>query len=329
MKNRIKLLLLPFILFTLSSCDFFTKKSGDGNTVSRSEFRDAVNLRYKNLTYKAFEKEGGEEKQTAEVYFSDDGSMYQKIANDKPSFYWQQNNNLFYKIEKKESFWVVTSIADKNTYSEDEYSDDIGCVDMVHCFKNSYEKLTFDSKQNSYVGNITHEYFGSVDATLKFNGKHLSECKMIGKRSRKDFEYRIVVEKYGETSIDFTSLNAKNNIYVNGRTFNFVKCESTTDNPGYVDPVVITENNNGSTITFNNDGTFELHMLRDFVSTGEYTYTGNYTFDEIDRSMLITVNGQGNIGTISGTLELNPENYENGALLKIVSQLGFSLTFKI
>ena len=324
-----KALLIPFMMFTLASCDLFNKNSGEGNTVSRSEFRDAVNFRYKNLTFKGYEKENGKETQTAEVYFIQDGSMYQKLATDKQPFYWQRKEDLFYKIEKKESLWVVTSIADKNSYSEDDYSDDLGCVDMVYCFKNSYEKLEFDSKTKSYTGKITHEYFGSVDASLKFNGKNLTECKMMGTRAGKEFEYRIVVEKHGETSIDFGSLSYKNNIYVSGRTFNFVKCESTTDNPGYVDPVVITNNNSGSTLTFNEDGTFSLHMLRDFISTGEYTYTGRYSFDEVDRSLVISVDGQGNIGTITGTLELNPENYESGAILKIVSQLGFSVTFKI
>ena len=54
-----KALLIPFMMFTLASCDLFNKNSGEGNTVTRSEFRDAVNFRYKNLTYKGYEKENG------------------------------------------------------------------------------------------------------------------------------------------------------------------------------------------------------------------------------------------------------------------------------
>lgn len=324
MKSKIKFLFLPFIVLSLFGC----AKSTKGNSVTRSVFRDAVDFRYKNLTYLAFNKENGVESNVAEIYFLEDGSMYQAKAEGHDTHYWKhEDNDMFHKIEKKGDFWVVTEIYSKSDYDENDYGDDIGCSDMVLSFKNSYEKLTYSKNSGTYEGSIISDYFGRVDASLKFVGKNLVECKMVGTKEGNDFEYRIEAKDYGKTSIDFSSLNPKNNIYVSGRTFGFVSFEAST----FLNKDAINSNNQDSTLKFLENGTFELDMQYDFVTIGaQHTYHGTYTFDESSKIVTVNVQGEGNLQPINGTLSLDENNYESGAILVMnATQLGAKVTFKI
>ena len=326
MNSKIKYLFLPFIVLSLVGCG----KSDVGDSISRKDFRSAVDFRYKNLTYLAYEKTGGEEKNVAEVYFLEDGSMYQAKAEGHDSHYWKrEGEDQFNKIEKKGDYWSVTEIYSKEDYDANDYFDDVGCYEMVLAYKSSYEKFEFDKKTGTYSASTISEYFGRVDSTLKFKGKNLVECKMVGTKNGSDFEFKIEVKDHDKTKIDFESLHTVNNIYVSGRSFNFVSIETSSYTKETVE--AINSNNDGSVLKFLADGTFELEMQYDFVAIEtHHVYHGTYEFEAIGKRVIVTVTGEGNLQPIEGTISLNPENYATGAILVMdVKQAGAKATFKI
>ena len=331
MKSKFIYLLLPLLATSVSGCIFGGSSSKEEDDTSpiitKDEFWNEVDFRYKNLTYKGYKTEnGGEEQKIVEAYFLEDGSMHQAKEDESLSYYWKREKNTFQKISKKGGFYVVTEIVSKYNYEIDDYSDDVGISEIIGGLKTSFDDFSFDRKTQTFTGSVYSEYLDLINTTLKFENKHLVECKMVAF----DATYRVEISNHGTTTIDFDGLNYKNNIRLSGRTFGFVSC--TTNSILYQSTAKkITDNNQDSTLTFAADGTFELDMKYDFRSpNGEKIYSGTYTFNEIAKTLVVTVLGEGNIAPMNGTLELDSTNYESGAILNIViSSLGFNVVFKI
>ena len=331
MKLNLKYILLPILTLSVFGCNLTLKGEKENDeevteTITKEEFDDAVEFRNKNMTYLGYKKTNGAEQKTAEVYFLEDGSMYQAKDNNL-SYYWKrQENNTFHYITKKGNYYVVTDIVSSYEYFSVEYGDDAGINDMVSAFKDQFEKLTFNGKTLTFTGKVHNDYLGDVDATLKFEHKHLMECKMVNDKA----EYRIEAKNYGTTTIDFDSLNVKNNLRVSGRTFGFVDC--ATDSILYAATAKkVSENNQESTLTFFENGSFEFDMKYDFLPPNEEkVYRGSYSFNEFNKTLTASITSGSSSQSFEGTLQLDPKNYESGAILNMyVTSLGFSVVFKI
>ena len=298
MKNKISMLFLPFLAFSLAACEKApegpAEPSGEGGgtpavtyEVTEAEFDDAVDFKMKNLTYTGKTFEGDEVKDDLEIYLLEDGSTYQKQC-----FGWGEHifqhmpDDTYRQLRKNETGqWFAVSYRTKEGYLNGNFGDDFGMDAMIRMMAGNYSHFTYDATQQTYSGTVTFEEMGDMEfvVALKFENKHLLKFDMSLTYMGMTGGYSAEMKDYGTTVIDYESLNIRDDLYVAGRTFKIAEVidEGMFDH----NPEVLAQFINGnanSTLIFNEDGTFLMSYDLDFSFSGPKDYSGTYTFEKVE-----------------------------------------------
>jgi len=349
MKTKFKFLLLPLLSIALIGCDKGGKQqnapSGGDNepqtvtdyTVTETEFKAALNLKMKNLSYKAYQSEHDGEHIVADVRSSTDGSYYELTAFATNPRYWQAlaNGTYFRELVKnyEEDEWICSQYVLRDNYFEGHYMDSFGALQQIELFANDYNKLTYNAETHLYSGKVLSPMIGEVNLTAKFENKHLvsakGEMESMGEVGYLRYEFF----DYGSTLVDFSSLNIIDNFYISGRTFRL----DEVYNEGYFDSneaaEVFEEANVEATIIFSaTDNSFTMHYPCGFGPThAPETYSGTYEFDKVQESIRIVLpDGPGGMPyNLDADFNANGKNLPTiGVRVSVTSEKGFLLHFE-
>jgi hypothetical protein len=315
MKTYLKCLIFPMMIFCLTGCIFFNKDNKEDNKneeFTSDDFNRALSLRDKNFSFTAYDISGSSEIKVMEASFLENGSMYQKGTNE---YYWQvQQNTDYHKIEKIADKWMVTEIESRYTYREDDYTDDLGYIDYSLFFVSRFSQFTLNNETSYYEASVDVDFDSEVITKLGFGNKKLTYLEMEYTEGGSQKHLKIVYSNYGDTSIDFASLNTKNNYYVNARTLNFGSFYASQKTPAFNEEFNV--KNADSKLYFLDDSSFRLDMVYDFMYFPNVTYSGSYTFEAYTKSVIFYPQGVGGM-TFNGVLSLNPDNYDTGLVMTV------------
>ena len=310
-----KYLLLPFMIFGLAGCEKVpeqpvpSEETGGGSesggeqggsegsetsetvyTVTEAEFDDAVDLRWKNLTYTgtAFGGSHEDDEERCEMYFLADGSSYQKECFGWGAWIYQLMPDGTYRVITKDNGseeYYVGGYKTRDSYVQGNYGDDFGFSRTIQLLAGNYSSFTFSEETNSYAGQLVFEYMmdDPVDVTVKFENKHLVTFEMTMTYMGQTGGYHVDVKDYGTTEIKYDEFSIVDNYYVAGREFVF---------DGFYDEGVFNhqpelseqfiQGNQESKLTMNADGTFLMHYDLDFDLSGSGDYSGTYVFNKTE-----------------------------------------------
>lgn len=312
MKSKLNLIFLPFISLSLSGC--FTKeetKEDLSHVVNIGEFRGAVNLNYKNFTLTSKQTKNGVESDYTVIKSLDDGSFYQKCRENNSEYYWKRDTDgSFIHINKYESSWIVDKVVNKLTFETDYYTDDSELFWTINDLIGSYTEFTYNDSSFFYESTINLKGVVS-NIALKFDDRKLADVVFTSGDNKID----IHLCDYNSTTIDFNSLQVKNNLYVSGRTFTFkeLRCEKPIPNLNLEE---FNSRNADSTLIFDNTDGFNMHFEMNFMNPfTEYNYTGSYSYNKLDQTVSLMVLFNYSTVNIKCTLDIDPNNYNSGALL--------------
>lgn len=167
-------------------------------TVSEEEWDDALELKFKNVTFTFTLKDEQRGDGYLNLKLTQDGSLYQKSEG----LGWGEH---FYKVNadgtvsycyKNAGQWVKGNGYDTvKEYEEGNYGDDVGLMRSVFPAV-TYSSCTYDETNAVYKGTLQPAPDVQVEVQLKFENKKLVSFAMSGGAS-------VVFYDYGTTVIQF------------------------------------------------------------------------------------------------------------------------------
>jgi len=272
------------------------EKDTDPYEVSEAEFKEAVTLNWKNLSYSASIDEGKDEPDTYDIRLLEDGSVYEcEAIYDYYTFYriFQHMDDGTYRYASIDSDdkWYTNFYYTADYYIENYYTCSLFLYEPLSQIKEQYASFTYTKETHLYSTHVVDEDDENItyDVSLKFEDKKLTsfnyvETYKVDSEDEEDFVRTVDAEftKYGETVIDFDSLNIRDELYVVGRTFRIheVNDYGMFDNNTYKKQEFF-EGNSDASLIFKDDGTFVLHLELDFdLTTTPKDYSGTYVYEK-------------------------------------------------
>ena len=314
MKLNLKIIFLPFVLLSLSGCIFnIDKKETDdvSHEVNIGEFRSAVNLNYKNFTLISRQTKNGAESDYTTVKCLEDGTFYQKCNENNSEYYWKRDNDgSFIHINKYGNNWIVDQVVNKLDFETDYYTDDSELLWTINDLVGSYTEFTYNSSTSFYESTITIKG-ESNNISLKFDNRKLVDA-IISSSNRK---IKINISNYNATTIDFNSLQVKNNLYVSGRTFTFKELRLEKAITG-LNVSEFNTKNKDATLIFDATENFSMHFAMNFMSPfTACDYTGTYTYNKLNQTVSLMVLFNYSTVNVRCDLTIDSNNLVSGALL--------------
>ena len=355
MKHIFKYLLLPFMVLGLAGCEKDSPADGEPSggggsggdsvpvyTVTEAEFDNAVDLRWKNLTYIGTTIGEGEHDndEKCEMYFLADGSSYQKECFGWGTSIYQLMLDGTYRVifqDEDSQEYYVGGYRTRDSYVEGNYGDDFGFSRMIQFLAGKFSSFTFSEETNSYSGEVVFESMmeDPFDVTIKFENKHLVTVDMTMTYMGQTGGYHVEVKDYGTTEIKYDDLAIVDNYYVAGREFVFdgFNDEGVFDHQPELSEQFI-QGNQESKLTMNADGTFLMHYNLDFDLSGPGDYSGTYVFNKTDGEVNFHITqGFDEAMDIVGSFELERsipgKVCSIGVQGEIEEDVGFSIYFAV
>ncbi len=185
-------------------------------TVTEEEWNEALNLKYKNLTFTGTVNVGGESGEMT-LKLIEDGSIHQissGVIDWGEHIYKVNSDKTVSYFSKTETGWEAgtegTGYDTLQEYEQGNYGDDFGFMRSIIPSVQYNSSFEFDETANSYKGtvmlNISSDGAQAFDTTVKFENKNLVFLDFSADIEGVSYVLTVRLYDYGTTEITFPTV---------------------------------------------------------------------------------------------------------------------------